>query len=122
MKMLSWVNRHVASLFMTFALSGLCVFWHQVAWSKMIAAGDHFAVIDSVDQNRMALIQFLNRHWWLAGSYVLFFCGSLLFLETNNAPRWSVWMAFLILAVPCVIYLAACVHVANNFFFEIIAF
>jgi hypothetical protein len=117
MAKVNWVNRHAAVILTALLLLAICTIAHVIALAKMDIVNRQFPIMNARTEHSMALIDFSNNHWWFAGGFAFLFIGSLLFLELRNAPRWSILLAFLLLAVPCVVYLMVCSYIANKFTF-----
>ena len=103
-------NRHPASTIPLAALLGACVFAHLAALSWMETPGRQVASLPARTVRCMTLIDFINNHGWMALAYVATFLGCLVWLEIRAAPRWSVWTTFVILSLPCLAYLRACLY------------
>jgi hypothetical protein len=103
-----WLNRHGTSWALLVLLLALCAFAHFLAATKIEVLRGLPLEMDAQSLRREAGIQFIHQHWWFVLPYVTFFAGSLVWLEAREAPRWSVWSVFAVLAIPCLMYLCIC--------------
>ena len=60
------------------------------------------------------LIEFLHVNLWILAFYSGLFLVSLCWMEQRRYPRWTVWVAFALLALPFVAYLRACFHISGK--------
>ncbi len=112
---LKWINRHSASSVLLLLLLGASAFAHVLAHVRMEVASRQFAIMDDRTIRQMGVIDFMHAHYWIAIAYGTVFFATLLWLEFRSAPRWAVWVAFCLLAMPCIIYAGACLHIGNKF-------
>jgi hypothetical protein len=70
--------------------------------------------MDERTVSQMGIIDSMHAHQWMAIVYGAVFLGMLLYLEFRNAPRWSVWITFCLLALPCMPYAGACLRIGNK--------
>ena len=104
-----WINRHGTSSALLVLLLAACAFGHLFAAAKIDILRGLVINMDSLSLRREAGIQFIHNHWWFVLPYVTLFGGSLVWLEAREAPRWSVWSVFAVLAVPCLMYMRICI-------------
>ena len=53
-------------------------------------------------------IEFIHSHAWFVLPYLVLSFGSLFWLGIRKAPRWSIWVNFLIFSLPCLGYMLVC--------------
>lgn len=111
---IQWLNRHGASSALLVLLLLFCALMHYSALAKI----EILSPISPASEPRlfrsMVGVQYFDAHWWYALPYLVIFFGTLICLETRNAPRWAVWITFLFLALPFLGYAWACVRIANR--------
>ena len=81
----------------------------------MEMASRHFAIMDDRTVHEMGLIDFIHGDLWIVAAYVAVFVASLIWLEFRTAPRWAVWITFIVFALPLLAYARACLHIGNKF-------
>jgi hypothetical protein len=86
-----------------------------MAHAKMDFNNRQFAVMDDRTMREVRVIDFLHANLWLPLLYSAVFAGSVLWLEYRGAPRWAVWGTFVLLALPCLTYARACLHIVGKF-------
>ena len=74
-----------------------------------------FAIMDDRTFREMRAIDVIHAHFWIVIGYTAFSLACLLWLEFRAAPRWSVWVTFIVLALPVLAYSSACLHIGNKF-------
>jgi hypothetical protein len=82
---------------------------------RMDLANRQFAIMDERTVREMRVIDFIHTHLWMVIAYVAVFLACLLWLESRPMPRWSVWVTFIVLALPALAYGNACLHIGNKF-------
>src|SRR6266542_2310884 len=110
---LKWINRHSASSVLLLLVLGASTFAHVLARVRMDMAS-RFAIMDDRTIGQMRVINFVHAHCWVAIAYAVVFLASLLWLELRDAPRWVVWVTFVLLALPCLTYAWACLCIGNK--------
>ena len=96
-------------------LLGACAFADFMARIRMDMASRHFAIMDDRTVRDIRFIDFMHAHLWMVIAYMVVFLGSLLWLECRAVTRWSVWVTFIVLALPALAYGSACLHIGNKF-------
>jgi len=81
----------------------------------MELSGRQFAIMDGPTIRQMSLIDFIQAHHWITIGYAAFFLACLIWLKIRNAPRWTVWVTFCALALPCLVYIEVCARIGNKF-------
>jgi len=114
-KALKWFNRHAASSMLLVLLLGASAVADFMARTRMDMANRRFAIMDGRTVREMRVIDFIHAHLWIVIAYLAVFLAFLLWLEFRGAPRWSVWVTFIMLAVPALTYGSACLHIGNKF-------
>ena len=112
---LKWFNRHGASSVLLVLLLGASAFVDFSARFQMDMANRQFALMDDRTVREMGLIDFIHSHLWMVIAYAVVFLVCLLWLEFRAAPRWSIWVTFIVLALPVMAYGSACLHIGNKF-------
>ena len=104
-----WINQHGTPMMLLILLLGMCA-WAQSQAAAMIAIERELGIgMHSLNLRRVVGIEFIHSHWWFALPYVAIFAGSLTWLEARHAPRWAVWAVFMIMTLPCLRYMWACI-------------
>ena len=112
---LKWINRHSAPSVLLLLILGASTFAHVLAHVRMDAASRQFAIMDDRTIGQMRIIDFVHAHCWVVIAYAVVFLASLLWLELRDAPRWSIWVTFAVLALPFLAYAEACLRIGNKF-------
>src|SRR5258708_4485515 len=109
-----WINQRCVSIVMAGLLIGLCVLFHYLPLMKMVMLGDPKLIGRNKSQAElsMVLIDFINKKPSLAAIYLVLFIGTLLFMALRKSPGWATVCCWVIFAVPCILYLAACSNVS----------
>jgi len=89
-------------------LVGACAWAHLPAVGKIEVLRAQVIELDNVSLRRIAGIEYIHNHWWFVLPYLTFFAGNLIWLEARRSPRWAVWVVWMVLAVPCLAYIWAC--------------
>ena len=92
-------------------------FMHWSARFRMDMANRQFVLMDDRAVREMTIIDFIHGHLWILAPYAAVFFGCLLWLEFRSAPRWSVWVSFIIFTLPFLAYARACLHISNKLMF-----
>jgi hypothetical protein len=108
------LNRHGASSIFAILFLGAISFAHFMARTRMDICHRQFALMYSRTIHEMALIDFIDSHFWLVFAYAVLYVASLLWLEIRSAPRWTIWLTFVLLAVPTMVYARAALHIGNK--------
>jgi len=111
---LIWINQYSTSTVLLLFLLTASAFAHSLALVRMEVASRWFAVMDDRTVSQMGIIDFMHAHQWMAIVCGAVFLGMLLYLEFRKAPRWSVWITFCLLALPCMTYAGACLRIGNK--------
>jgi hypothetical protein len=74
-----------------------------------------FAIMDDRALREMSFIDFIHGHLWIVAAYAVVFFACLVWLKFRSAPLWLVWITFLVLALPLLVYGRACLHIGNKF-------
>ncbi len=109
------INRHGGSVASLVVLFGMIAFTHWSARLRMDMASRQFAIMDDRTVREMSVIDFIHGHLWIVVAYAAVFLACLLWLEFRAAPRWTVWVTFILLALPSLAYAWACLHIGNKF-------
>lgn len=107
MSALRRINEHGGPIVLAFALFALCALFHEIALLRMEASGRVFSVMDSRTTHNMALIDFINNQLPWVVLYAGLFLASLFHLEWRGNHKFA-WVVWLILAMPCMLYLLVC--------------
>jgi hypothetical protein len=118
MSALRRINQHGVPFLLAFALFALCTLFHQLALAGMEASGNMFPVMDSRTIHNMALIDFINSHLPWIVLYLGLFLGSLFYLEWRGNYKFA-WVVWLILAMPCIVYLLVCLRISTKIYFHL---
>ena len=113
-KALKWFNRHGLSSFSLALLLGACAFADFMARLRMDIFSRQFAIMDERTIRDMTVIDFIHAQYWVVIAYAAVFLACLLWLEFRAASRWTVCVAFILLALPALAYGRACSHIANK--------
>ena len=111
------LNRYVAHPVLVVFLFAFCVSCHKLALWQMGLCNRNFIVMDTETVHNMALIDFVGNNYPLAIIYLVFFEGLLLFLAIRGCPRWSIWITFLVLSMPCLMYMYVCAFISGKMIF-----
>jgi hypothetical protein len=115
---LKWINRHGTSCFLLALLLLFCVGAHSMATSWMGLFVDFPpANLPPRLMRNITGIEFVKANWPLPLVYLLFFAGMLLYMEFRSTPRWAVWVSFVVMSLPIVVYLLICLRVGTGLFF-----
>src|SRR5262249_41258155 len=109
------INRKAASTFLLFLMLSGCAMADFMARERMLWSNRHFFVEDDRAVQEMSIIDFISAHHWMAFVYVAVFLSSLWWLEFRHPARWVVWVTFGLMALPCLAYGRACLHVGMKF-------
>jgi len=112
---LKWFNRYAASSMLLVLLLGASAFADFMARIRMDMANRQFAILDDRTAREMSVIDFIHAHLWIVIAYVAVFLACLVWLEFRAAARWSVWVTFIVLALPALAYGSACLHIGAKF-------
>ena len=113
-KALKWFNRHGLSSFSLALLLGAAAAAHFMARLRMDMSSRQFAIMDERTIRDMTVIDFIHAQYWVVIAYAAVFLACLLWLEFRAASRWTVCVAFILLALPALAYGRACSHIANK--------
>ena len=105
-----------SSMLLVFLMVG-CGLADHLARTRLDPGNHTLASMDGHTMRQMRLIDFAHAHSWMVFVYVAVFLAFLLWLELRNAPRWSVWATFAMLALPALAYGSACLHVSKKLIF-----
>ncbi len=109
---LKWTNRHGTTCAVLSLVLLLGAGVHTIAVSKITLLSDiPNTTWPSSFVRNMAGIQFFHDNWWFALPYLLFFFGTLIYMEIRSTPRWAVWASFAFLSLPVVAYFLTCMRV-----------
>jgi hypothetical protein len=109
------MKRYGGSVVSLIVLFGLMAFIHWDARFRMDMASRQFAIMDDRALREMSFIDFIHGHLWIVAAYAVVFFACLVWLKFRGAPRWLVWITFLVLALPLLVYGRACLHIGNKF-------
>src|SRR5438105_1958208 len=109
-----WLNRHAASSVLLFLLVGTVAFLDFLAWFRMEMVQRKFMLMNPQTIHGMRAIDLIHDEFWMVIVYVAVFWAGLLWLEIRNAPRWTVWLTFAFLAMPCLTYASICAYIGNK--------
>jgi hypothetical protein len=112
---LKWFNRHGATSVSFIVLFGACAWFDFIARIRMDLANRQFVIMDNRTLRELRVIDLVREHHWLAITYFAVFFIGLLWLEFRAAPRWAVWIIFILFALPALFYAQACMHISNKF-------
>jgi len=115
---LKWINRHGTSCFLLALMLLFSVGAHSMATSWMLLLGDFPAAnLPPRLIRNITGIEFIKANWPLPLAYLLLFLGILLYMEFRSTPRWAVWVSFVLMSLPIVVYLLICLRVGAGIFF-----
>ena len=106
-----WMNQHGAALVLFMIVMIVCVNTHMWGFAKATTFKGRFLLWDDRAAGEVNLIQSVHAHWWIAIPYGVLVASCLAWLEIRNAPRWTVWVSFLLLSLPAAAYANACAHI-----------
>jgi hypothetical protein len=93
---------------------GACAFADFMARLRMDMFSRQFAIMDERKIRDMTVIDFIHGQYWVVIAYVAVFLACLLWLEIRAASRWTVCVAFIVLALPALAYGRACLHIGSK--------
>ena len=108
-------GRYGLALILLALLLGACAVAHFLAHTKMDFNNRHFAVMDERTAREIRVVDFLDANLWIPLLYTGVFVGAVLWLEYRGGPRSMVWVTFVLLALPCLIYARSCLHLFFKF-------
>jgi hypothetical protein len=88
---------------------------HLAAWTHMELAHRQFVIMDDAVERKMALVDFLHGHAWLAVFYAALVLGSLIWLQCRREPWLLRYLTLAIYLFPCWLYLWPCLYLAGKF-------
>ncbi len=109
------MRRHKASSVWLPLLAGTGAFAHFLARFRMERSGRRFEFMDPITVRHMPLIDTMHTHLGYAFGYAAVFLGTLLWLESREAPRWVICITFALLSVPALDYTWACLALGTRF-------
>ena len=106
-----WIEQHGTALVLFMIVMIVCVNTHMLGRAKATIFKGKFLLWDDCAAAEVNLIHYVHAHWWIAIPYGIFVASCLGWLEIRNAPRWTVWVSFLLLSLPAIAYARACAHI-----------
>ena len=100
---LKWFGRFAGPGLGAFCLLEYCAVVHYMALSRIETSLRGY-VVDPKMARRVALIDLIQNNGWIVGFYALVFFGMLWWLGRRSMPKWTVWMCFASLSLPCLAY------------------
>jgi hypothetical protein len=112
---LRWFNHNGASLGAIILLAGMCALLHFFAELKLEMSNRRFLLMDARAIREIKLIDFMDAHYWIAIAYFAACFGMLMWLKLRCVSWYYSRLAFAMLALPCVAYVWACMHIWGKF-------
>jgi hypothetical protein len=91
--------------------------WHRIAMVQLGMTGDLSARMTPAAAGRIHLVNYISNHPWFVLPYLAAFIGGVLWTQFRQLPRWSLWVAFWLLALPVFGYMWICYRISTAGFF-----
>jgi len=112
-EVLKAINRYASLPVCVLFVFGYCFGAHKYAEFTMELI-DRLKPMDSRTAHNVALIDFVSNHPGLAVGYFVFFEILLICLPLRRCPRWSSWLVFGVMLIPCCMYWFVCAYIVGK--------
>jgi len=109
----SWnrINRRGGSFLLIACLFGCFAFAKLMANTKL---GLRLALVDDRTIGEIRLIRLVQEHPWVICLYFGSLVAVWLWLALRSAPRASTLVCLVLLSLPCLFYIRACLHIGTK--------
>ena len=113
MEAIKRINRRGAPFAAFALLLAFGAYAHLMAIARLDMTEGSLAGVDARGEGRIRFIGYVDAHPWVAILFAALFAGSLAWLQIRKLPRWSMWLAFVLLALPVLGYAWVCLRAGS---------